>query len=126
MGPGCLSLFQDRGYGINQVNGNVKTVVDGREMEIDLMLVNTTELVLVEIKTTARTAHIKKLLADLNEFKNFFPRYSDCNVYGAIAALRFEESCDQLAKKQGLFVLKLMGEGLVHIDNPIEFQPKIF
>lgn len=47
-------------------------------------------------------------------------------VYGAIAAIRFEEDSDKYAMHQGIFVLSPSGENLVRIDNEKGFRPKTF
>ena len=126
MTPGCLALFQQRGFELNQAHPNIESERNGRKMEIDLTLVNNKEIVIIEVKTTARIKYIKKLLKDLQEFKYFFPQYKNYKVYGAIAAIRHPSQTDKYAMKNGLFVIKSSGEGLVKIQNPTDFTPKCF
>ncbi|RMD72966.1 MAG: DUF3782 domain-containing protein, partial [Cyanobacteria bacterium J149] len=57
------------------------------------------------------------------EFKEFFPEYSQKQVYGAVAGIEIEEGADKYAYRQGLFVLTQSGENVV-IVNGAEFQPK--
>ena len=126
MAPGCLQIFQERDINISKSLANIKAKIHGNELEIDLLLVNNDELVIIEIKTTARVKYIKELINDIKTFKTFFPEYSGHKVYGAIAAIRYEEDCDKLAASKGLFVIRSVGEGLVEISNPAEFQPAVF
>ena len=95
-------------------------------MEVDVLLVNETELVFIEIKTTASVKYIDKLLLDLEKFRYFFPRFKDCKIYGAIAALRYYADCDKYAQRKGLFILKFTGENLVQMQNDKKFKPKAF
>lgn len=126
LGVGCLKVFQEKGIKVYQSFGNPISKMDGKTMEIDVLLANGTEAVLIEVKTTAKVSHVKELLEDLKEFKTFFPRYADCKVYGAIAALKFNEQSDRYAASQGLFVVEPAGEGLVNIKNTNDFKPKAF
>lgn len=126
LGPHCIKLFQDRGIAITQTQSNVKSSKGGSNMEIEVFLVDDTECVLVEIKTTAKVVHINELIKTLENFKTFFPRYADCKVYGAIASLKFDEKCEKYAESKGLYVIKSKGEGLVEIKNPLNFKPKAF
>jgi len=83
-------------------------------MEIDLLLVNGDALVVVEVKSTLKVEHVRKLLDDLEAFLNFFPEYGDYRRFGAVAALGIDESADRYAYRQGLFVLTLGREGARH------------
>ena len=124
--PACLRLFVERGIDIKQSMENVKSIVNGNTLEIDVLLVNSNEVVVVEVKTTCRPQHIKELIEDLESFKNFFPQYKEYKVYGAIAALKYNAQSVKYAYRHGLFVLKSSGEGIVEIDNDEKFSPKIF
>jgi len=121
--PACLSLFQRRGIAIERSMENVKAKHNGDTMEIDVLLVNDSELVIVEVKTTCRNKNITELKEDLIRFKTFFPEFSHYKVYGAIAALKYDAESDKYAYRNGLFVIKTTGEGVVEIDNDQEFVP---
>lgn len=47
-------------------------------------------------------------------------------VYGGLAGLEFAEGADRYAYRRGLFVLGLIGEGIVQIHNDIKFAPYDF
>lgn len=126
LSPGCVKIFQKQGIKITQSSSNVISQKQGKEMEIDVLLVNNTELVAIEVKTTARVKHINAILEEMREFKRFFPQYASYRAYGAIAALRFEEEADKYAKGKGIFVIKATGNDLIKLDNPKTFKPKSF
>jgi hypothetical protein len=124
--PSCIKIFRERGVLIEQSFQNVKAKHEERDMEIDVLLVNDTELVVVEVKTTCRPGYIEDLKDKLVDFKLFFPQYKNYDVYGAIAAIKFESSTDKLAYKSGLFVIKASGDGFMRITNDQKFKPKAF
>jgi hypothetical protein len=99
--PSCLRLFQERGVLIEQSSQNVKAKHNGRDMEIDVLLVNDTELVVIEVKTTCRTEYIDDLKEKLKGFKAFFPQYKNYSAYGALAALKYDGASDKYAYRNG-------------------------
>jgi hypothetical protein len=70
--PSCLKLFQGRGIQIEQSFRNVKANMGGDEMECDVLLVNSNELVVVEVKTTFRVEYAIEFAERLSKFKSFF------------------------------------------------------
>jgi len=121
--PGVVELFQARGIAVNRSLERIRARRDGKEMEIDLLLVNGNALVVVEVKSTLKVEHIRKLLDDLEAFLNFFPEYRDYRRFGAVATLGIDESADRYAYRQGLFVLTLGREGLVTLRTDDAFRP---
>ena len=126
LGVGCLKVFKERGIKVYQSFPNAISKMDGKSMEIDVLLANGNEVVFIEVKTTARVSHVKELVDDLKEFKKFFPRFADCKVYGGLAALKFYEASEKYATTQGLFIIEPAGEGLVRIQNEDSFVPRVF
>ena len=124
--PACIKLFQNRGIEISQTLPNAKARQGGRHMECDVLLVNNTEIVVIEVKTTFQAKYVKQFIQQLKEFKTFFPQYSNYKVYGAIAAIKFNKDVDNHAYRNGLFVMKNTGEGIFSITNDKEFKPQVF
>lgn len=56
----------------------------------------------------------------------FFRSYAKLNLYAAVAALRTEQESGRFAEKQGLFVIKIGGEGMAEILNSKDFRLAIF
>ena len=124
--PGVAELFQARGIAVNRSLEQIRARRGGGEMEIDLLLVKGDALVVVEVKSTLKVEHVRKLLDDLETFLNFFPEYRGYRRFGAVAALSMDESSDRHAYRQGLFVLTLGREGLVTLRNDDAFRSKDF
>jgi len=124
--PNVLQLFQERGVQVRHIFEQAKSKLNGQTLELDLLLENSNEVVVVEVKSTLRVSDVRDFVADLAEFQTFFPRYQDYRVYGAVAGLDIVEDADRYAYRQGLFVLKVVGDGIVQIQNDADFQPKNF
>lgn len=122
--PSCRTLFAKWGIPVHMASQRAKAWLDdGRSMEIDVLVTNTSTAVLVEVKSTMTVAHVQEHLQRLAEFKTFFPRYADYHIIGAMAAIVFHEKSAEFASKQGLFVIAQSGD-TVYLTNPPEFTPR--
>lgn len=121
--PACETLFLNRGIPVHQVSQRVKKRLDDKILEIDVLIINEHHVLVVEVKSSLRVDDVKELIKDLKEFRQFFPEYSQKQLYGAVAGIEIEEGADKYAYRQGLFVLAQSGES-VSILNGADFQPK--
>ena len=124
--PNALKLFRGRGIDVQYVYRRAEHKVNGEQMELDLLLENGQETVVVEVKSKLRVEDVNEFLVKLQRFPTFFPRLADRHTYGAVAGLSFVGESDKYAYRQGLFVLGVVGEGLVEIRNDAGFRPKDF
>ena len=117
--PACLKLFSDLGIGITQVyNGPRKGKYFCNDMEIDVILCNTTVAVAVEVKTTCKKEYIDHFLQQMEHFKETFHPFANYTVYPAVAALKYDEGSDVYASKKGMFVLHANGEDMFNLVEP--------
>jgi hypothetical protein len=121
--PACETLFLNRGIPVHQVSQRVKKRLDGKTLEIDVLVINEDHVLVVEVKSSLSVDDVKELIKDLRKFRDFFPEYSQKQLYGAVAGIEIEEGADKYAYRQGLFVLAQSGES-VTILNGADFQPK--
>ncbi len=124
--PSALKLFQSWGLPLHQTFARASSQLNGRSMEVDLLLENSDIVLVVEVKSVLTATDVQEFLVDLGEFFDFFPRYKSYRVYGAVAGLDIADGADRYAARQGLFVLSFTGEGVVQIKNDAAFQPKDF
>jgi len=121
--PACETLFMQREIPVHQVSQRVKKRLHGQTLEIDILVTNENHILVVEVKSSLGVNDVKQLVEDLNQFRQFFPEYSQKQLYGAVAGIEVEEGADRYAYRQGLFVLAQAGEA-VSILNNSDFQPK--
>ncbi|AKE66632.1 hypothetical protein NIES3806_28340 [Microcystis aeruginosa NIES-3806] len=121
--PACETLFLNRDIPVHQVSQRVRKRLDGKTLEIDVLVTNENHVLVVEVKSSLSVDDVKELIKNLTEFRQFFPEYNQKQLYGAVAGIEIEEGADKYAYRQGLFVLAQRGEN-VAILNDTEFQPK--
>ena len=121
--PALVRLFQARGIAVHEVHPDVSVDRHNEGIQIDLLVVNDTEAVLVEVKSKLAQADVDEHLERLAKFKRMLPRYSDVRALGAVAAMMVPPEVARYAYRQGLFVLAQAGDS-VAILNDDRFQPK--
>ncbi|AFZ46730.1 hypothetical protein Cyast_0758 [Cyanobacterium stanieri PCC 7202] len=121
--PACETIFASRGIPVHQVSQRVKKKLDHKTLEIDVLVTNENHVLVVEIKSSLSVEDVKEFVADLQEFREFFPEYKEKQLYGAVAGIELEGGVDKYAYRQGLFVLAQAGE-TVGILNGDGFEPR--
>ncbi len=121
--PAVVRLFQDRGIAVHEFYPGASARRDNEAIEIDLLVVNTTDAVLVEVKSKLTQLDVDEYLQQLSKFKRLMPRYGDVNAMGAVAAMVVPDEVARYAYRQGLFVLAQAGDSVV-ILNDDTFQPR--
>jgi hypothetical protein len=121
--PACETLFLKRGIPVHQVSQRMKKRLNGQTLEIDVLVTNENHVLVVEVKSSLGVNDVKNLMDDLNQFREFFPEYSQKQLYGAVAGIEIEEGADKYAYRQGLFVLAQAGEAVSILNNP-DFEPR--
>lgn len=124
--PSCLRLFRERGIDISRTYTNVKVEGKQLEAEFDIVMANGKEVVIVEVKTTFTISYVDELLEKLQRIREYLPEHKDKNIYGAVAAIKYDSSSDKYAYKKGLFVLVNKGENIIKIANKKDFSPREF
>jgi len=121
--PAAIRLFQERGIAVYELASDVTIQRDGEGLEIDLLAINTTEAVLIEVKSKLSQGDVDEHLERLGKFKRLLPRYQDVRAMGAVAAMVVPPEVARYAYRQGLFVLAQSGDDMA-ILNDADFRPK--
>lgn len=121
--PAVVRLFQARGIVVHEVHPDVSVDRHNEGIQIDLLVVNDSEAVLVEVKSKLAQADVDEHLERLAKFKRMLPRYADVRAMGAVAAMVVPPEVARHAYRQRLFVLAQTGDSMV-ILNDDRFQPK--
>ena len=123
--PAAVRLFQERGFDVHELYPEVSVQRPEGGLEIDLLVVNDTEAVLIEVKSKLTQKDVDEHLERLAKFKQIMPRYRDVNALGAVAAMVVPEEVARYAYGRGLFVLAQSGESVI-ILNDAQFQPRVW
>jgi hypothetical protein len=121
--PAVIQLFRSRGIDVKETYSRARVKRQGLAMEIDILVVDETEVVLVECKSRLSQDDVNEFLEKLSQFKQAFPHYQNFQAYGAVAGIEIDEGVDRYAYKKGLFVIKPSGE-TVAIINDLNFRPQ--
>jgi hypothetical protein len=123
--PAVVRLFQERGIDVKEKHPRVSVTRQDIAMEIDILAVDTTDVVLVECKSRLSKDDVDEFIEKLQNFKIAFPAYKNYQAYGAVAGIEINQGIDRYAYQQGLFVICPSGE-TVAIVNDQKFQAKIW
>lgn len=123
--PAAVRLFREQGIDVHEVHRGVEAKRDGDEIEIDLLVVNTTDVVAVECKSSLSIDDVNQHLTNLNKLKKMLPTYAEKKVMGAVAAMVIPDNVARYAYKQGLFVITQSGDHLL-IRNDAKFKPQVW
>lgn len=116
-----VQILKEKGVDVKETYTRITS--PEKDMELDIIAANGKDTVVVEVKTTLKPALVDEFLEKLGSFRSLFPRFSEENIFGAVAFLRDEASAAKYAQKKGLFIIKATGDSasLVNSEN---FKPK--
>jgi hypothetical protein len=123
--PAVVRLFQERGIDVHEFHPGISVKRDNEGLEIDLLVVNDTDAILVEVKSKLTQRDVDEHLQRLAKFKRLMPRFRDVKALGAVAAMIVPNEVGSYACRQGLFVLVQSGENVI-ILNDAEFTPQVW
>ena len=121
--PAAVRLFQERGIDVNELSADLSVQKGDDGLEIDLLVVNGSEAIAIEVKSKLTKADVDEHLERLDKFKRLLPRYQNLKILGAVAAMVTPSEVASYAYRQGLFVIAQSGDDLV-ILNDQKFKPK--
>ena len=85
--------------------------------EYDLVMYNCTSVAIIEIKYKAKKEDVEPLLLKAQTFKQLFPEYANYTLYLGLAGLHVNVTAEKEAIKQGIAVIKQVGENMVINDT---------
>ena len=120
------TLLQERGIEITSIApAGRKGTRNGEDYEFDIIVINGTEIVVVEVKTTLDIEKVDHFFEKLGKFIHYIPEHKGKKIYGAMAYLKANQSSEKYAEKQGLFVIRATGSSS-SIINKKDFKPREF
>ena len=80
--PACETLFLNRDIPVHQVSQRVRKRLDGKTLEIDVLVTNENHVLVVEVKSSLSVDDVKELIKNLTEFRQFFQNITTNNYMG--------------------------------------------
>ena len=96
---------------------------DGGVKEFDAVLVTPDCVCLNSTKATLRNTDVDGFVAEIAEFRTFFPEYNALPLVGILASLAMDGSVLAYAERQSFLVLAV-GDELMEVKNQLDFEPK--
>ncbi|MGK7945336.1 MAG: hypothetical protein AB4058_12785, partial [Microcystaceae cyanobacterium] len=115
--PAAVRLFQERGIEVHALSKEISAQRGNEGLEIDLLVVNDTDVILVEVKSKLSQRDVDDHLERLAKFKEFMPRYADTRALGAVAGMIVPSDVARYAYRKGLFVLAQSGETVIILND---------
>jgi hypothetical protein len=97
-------------FKFSKVIPNLLVGAKGKQTEFDLILVNGSSVVVVEIKYKLHPSHLDKLAEQLKAFKKLSPEFKGFDVYGALAGFAVPRDVLAQAEERGYMVLQRKGQ----------------
>ena len=106
------------GQEYDAIDSNLKRKVKKLNLhaEYDLVLYNCNSIVIIEIKYKADKDNVEDLLQKAPIFKQLFPQYANYDIYLGLAALHIDSLTERESLKQGIAVIKQVGDAMVIND----------
>ena len=120
-----IKLLNGKDIDVDTCFSNVHGEYKEQNWEFDIIAVNGTEVVIVEVKSNLKVKDIEHFTKKIKSFTTWRPEYKGKTIYGAVAYLRSDEHSTKHAEKQGLFVIRATGNS-ASIINKKGFKPKLF
>ncbi len=121
--PGLVRLFQERGIGVHRTLRDVSGDKNGVALQVDLLVVNDTDAVAVEVKSKLTDRDVDDHLERLGRFKILFPEFASKRLLGAVAAMVVTDGAVRYAERNGLFVIAQSGKDAVFLNSE-GFEPR--
>ena len=112
-------VFQEAGFDLYNHGKNLirKFKSENKQMEVDVLLSNDEFAVPIEVKTNCTREDVRRILHQMELFRDLFPEYADKEVIAAVAAINYENGVDTLARDEGLLVIRVNSDDIFSLDS---------
>ena len=121
-----INLFKEAGIQITHSSPNPERIYANINMEFDLLLLNDTELVVLEAKVSLTKQKVYQFIKKIENFKLFFKEYASYNVLAGLAYITSKSDARELAEANGFYLLKLRNEEYMTFANTPQFNPTTY
>ena len=104
------------GEKFDEIEKNIKVVKRGFQDEYDIVMFNGSHVAIIEVKYKAHKNDLPKVLKKAETFRILCPDYKESDIFLGLASLSFYPELEQECIKQGIAVIKQVGETVVIND----------
>ena len=124
----ALSLFNKiEGIEVHSVHPNVISHYNGKQWEIDGIVVGKEVVIVIEAKATLKENDVTDFITNiLTNFTKLEPDYEGKIIYGAMGFLSASDEVRALAQEQGLMLIRPTATDTELVDPPKGFKPRNF
>jgi len=108
------------GEKFDEIAKDLKNRWQGVEDEYDIVLYNHASVAIIEVKYKAHTNDIPTVLKKAETFRLLFPQYKDFTIYLGLASMSFYTKLEKECIKQGIAVIKQVGDKVVINDTNLK------
>ncbi len=118
MSSSAIKMYEDKGFKINSLCKNYKRKNKqlNLEMEQDVVLFTDTQVIVEEVKASCDKKDVEKFFRNMEKFKLLYDEYANKEVFGAVAAVNYEDGADTYARDLGLFVVHVSSDEIFSLD----------
>ena len=125
-----IKIFKKRNVEVNRIlpRATVKQQNGIIKAEYDFIIPDGNIVIVVEVKNTFSSNKLDTFMDKLNRFKEYFPEYGKCKIYGAIAYVKAKKELLENAQEYGLYLIQAPGgeNNVTIIANPEGFTPTAY
>ena len=108
------------GEKFDEIERNLKGIEKGFKDEYDIVLINGKSVGIIEVKFKAREDVVSHVLRKAETFRVNHPKFKNHKVYLGLAALSFYENVEEECRREGIAVIKQVGDKVVIIDEELK------
>ena len=108
------------GEKFDEIEQNVKGIKKNFKDEYDIVLINGKSIGIIEVKYKAHENDIPKILKKSQTFRVNFQEYANHQIYLGLATMAFYPELEQACIKQGIAVIKQVGDTVVINDEHLK------
>jgi hypothetical protein len=105
------------GEKFDDIERKVKGIKVGSKAEYDIVLLNGKTVGIIEVKYKGKLEYISKVLKKAETFRLNYPYYANHQIYLALASMSFEDEVEDKCIKEGIAVVKQIGDTVVINDK---------
>jgi len=104
----------------DSIDRNMHRIRNGLEDEFDIVLTNSSILLIIEVKYNFHHNDVDKVLTKIDNFRQLYPGYNDYRIFGGIAGLTMTRETIDKAIQLGFFVFLQEGNDIKVLNDRVK------